>query len=334
MSTMPGAGKDYPPEDLLNWTKRQEEVLALIAAGKSNGEIATALGVTLDGAKHHVREVMSKLDVGNREDAAEYWRWRQGLPRRLGRAWRHIAAMLPGGGSTGVGAAAGAAAVSFGIGVALLGPWSSDEPGDRVARQVFVEHVADDRRDRAVIGEGWALVDADDRVQAFVGRYYDADGALRQAQYRGPDEEPVYRGAGGCVEVAPPAPAGLEGLLPATATDAELRALGYERADQATPPAAPSPGVPNAYVAEEERAVEVDPGRVWQQTVGGEGAERQRTLALDRDGTVAGFWSRTIDEDGIETMRNSRVVTRVGTYPAEVFDEVLSEAGFNDLEEC
>ncbi len=53
---------------------RQQEVLELIAAGKTNPEIAEALGISLDGAKYHVREIMAKLDVESREEAAREWR--------------------------------------------------------------------------------------------------------------------------------------------------------------------------------------------------------------------------------------------------------------------
>ncbi|MGH2610551.1 MAG: helix-turn-helix domain-containing protein, partial [Tepidiformaceae bacterium] len=57
-------------------TPRQREVLALIARGRTNGEIAQQLGITLDGVKWHVREILSKLDVPSREEAAEVWRGR------------------------------------------------------------------------------------------------------------------------------------------------------------------------------------------------------------------------------------------------------------------
>ena len=37
-------------------TQRQKQVLDLIVAGRTNGEIATELGMTLDGAKWNVSE--------------------------------------------------------------------------------------------------------------------------------------------------------------------------------------------------------------------------------------------------------------------------------------
>lgn len=55
-------------------TKRQREVLELIALERTNFEIAQHLGISLDGAKWHVREVLARLDVGSREDAAVIWR--------------------------------------------------------------------------------------------------------------------------------------------------------------------------------------------------------------------------------------------------------------------
>ena len=72
------------------WTARQREVLDLIARSKTNQQIADALGVSLDGAKWHMREILSKLDVETREEAAEYWRRRTGLAPRFARLFRAI----------------------------------------------------------------------------------------------------------------------------------------------------------------------------------------------------------------------------------------------------
>jgi DNA-binding CsgD family transcriptional regulator len=72
------------------WTPRQREVLDLLVRGRSNAEIAAALGVSLDGAKWHVREILSKLGVQSREEAAEYWRAYNGLGRRFARVFRGV----------------------------------------------------------------------------------------------------------------------------------------------------------------------------------------------------------------------------------------------------
>ena len=54
-------------------TPREEEALELIRQGLSNREIAARLGLTLAGAKFHVSEIISKLGVATREEAAA-WR--------------------------------------------------------------------------------------------------------------------------------------------------------------------------------------------------------------------------------------------------------------------
>lgn len=64
-------------------TSRQREVLALVAKGHTNGEIAELLGISVDGVKWHVSELLTRLDVDSREDAAEVWRRAQGLPTRF-----------------------------------------------------------------------------------------------------------------------------------------------------------------------------------------------------------------------------------------------------------
>lgn len=70
----------------LNWTRRQREVLDLLTEGLTNGQIAERLGLTLYGAKWHVSEVLTKLGVSSREDAAEYWRRERGIASRGRRA--------------------------------------------------------------------------------------------------------------------------------------------------------------------------------------------------------------------------------------------------------
>lgn len=76
-----------------DWTPRQREVFALLVRGRSNAEIAAELGVTLDGAKWHVREILQKLGVDSREDAAEYWRRHNGMRPRLWRTLRGLFAL-------------------------------------------------------------------------------------------------------------------------------------------------------------------------------------------------------------------------------------------------
>ncbi len=51
-------------------TEREREVLALIARGSSNSEIARELYLSVDTVKTHVRNLFRKLDVPNRTRAA------------------------------------------------------------------------------------------------------------------------------------------------------------------------------------------------------------------------------------------------------------------------
>lgn len=51
-------------------TPREREVLGLVRRGLTNEEIAQRLGITLDGAKYHVSQIISKLGVSSREEAA------------------------------------------------------------------------------------------------------------------------------------------------------------------------------------------------------------------------------------------------------------------------
>ncbi|HLF78844.1 MAG TPA: helix-turn-helix transcriptional regulator [Dehalococcoidia bacterium] len=61
-------------------TPRELEVLELIRTGRSNREIADELDISLAGAKFHVSEIISKLGVTTREEAAT---WRQEPRARL-----------------------------------------------------------------------------------------------------------------------------------------------------------------------------------------------------------------------------------------------------------
>ncbi|MFW5689582.1 MAG: helix-turn-helix domain-containing protein [Spirochaetota bacterium] len=55
------------PRELL--TVRELDVLALLARGRSNHEIAGALGVSANTVKYHLSGIFSKLDVGTRSEA-------------------------------------------------------------------------------------------------------------------------------------------------------------------------------------------------------------------------------------------------------------------------
>ena len=59
-----------PHPDIL--TPREWEVLALLREGLANPEIAERLGVSRDAVKYHVSEILSKLGVSSREEAAAW----------------------------------------------------------------------------------------------------------------------------------------------------------------------------------------------------------------------------------------------------------------------
>ncbi|MGE3074612.1 MAG: LuxR C-terminal-related transcriptional regulator [Dehalococcoidia bacterium] len=94
-------------------TDRQREVLRLIAAGKTNGEIAEALDMTLAGAKWHVSELLTKLALDSREAAADYYRWRQSPHRRLAGRLRALASTTAL--KVGLASAAGVGVVAVGV---------------------------------------------------------------------------------------------------------------------------------------------------------------------------------------------------------------------------
>lgn len=54
-------------------TPREWEVLGLLRLDLTNEQVAERLGITLDGAKYHVSQILSKLNVSSREEAAN-WR--------------------------------------------------------------------------------------------------------------------------------------------------------------------------------------------------------------------------------------------------------------------
>ena len=51
-------------------TDREREVLSLIAQGRSNGQIAQSLGLSLKTVRNHVSNVLGKLQVADRAQAA------------------------------------------------------------------------------------------------------------------------------------------------------------------------------------------------------------------------------------------------------------------------
>jgi DNA-binding NarL/FixJ family response regulator len=65
-----GAGKPGGPEDEL--TEREREVLLLVAEGATNREIATTLYISENTVSFHMKNILAKLHVKNRAQAAAF----------------------------------------------------------------------------------------------------------------------------------------------------------------------------------------------------------------------------------------------------------------------
>jgi DNA-binding CsgD family transcriptional regulator len=59
-------------EDVADLSQREREVLALLAAGRSNAQIAEALTISLNTVGRHVSNIFGKTGVANRTEAASY----------------------------------------------------------------------------------------------------------------------------------------------------------------------------------------------------------------------------------------------------------------------
>jgi DNA-binding NarL/FixJ family response regulator len=65
-----GATRELTATDELGLTPRQREVLALVADGRTNRQIAQALFISNKTASVHVSNILAKLGVANRGEAA------------------------------------------------------------------------------------------------------------------------------------------------------------------------------------------------------------------------------------------------------------------------
>lgn len=74
-------------------TPREWEVAALVRRGWSNREIGRRLGISFAGAKFHVAEIMSKLGVSGRQEAAELLFSAGGAVTMTSSTWRRQAAL-------------------------------------------------------------------------------------------------------------------------------------------------------------------------------------------------------------------------------------------------
>src|SRR5881396_1850636 len=128
MTTQPSRrGRGRPPDpDIL--TPRQWQVLHLLREGLTNEQIAHRLDISYATAKYHVAEIISKLGVQTREEAAAW------QPEALAvRWWQRATVWLPRRAWPLAGAAAGLAAVAA-LAWFIFGA-SAGEEGDAVQSQ-------------------------------------------------------------------------------------------------------------------------------------------------------------------------------------------------------
>jgi DNA-binding NarL/FixJ family response regulator len=65
----PAVGRD---EKLARLTTREEQILSLVAAGKTNGQIAKEIFLSEKTVKNHVSTILGKLEVARRTEATAY----------------------------------------------------------------------------------------------------------------------------------------------------------------------------------------------------------------------------------------------------------------------
>lgn len=129
-------------------TERQREIAALIADDLTNGEIAERLEISLATAKHHVSEILARLELPRREAVGDWYqaRYRPGITRRLRGALGVPVALAAGAGVVGV---VSVVLLAF----ALLAPNDDAEllvviddppPRSHLIAYVIDDHVADD----------------------------------------------------------------------------------------------------------------------------------------------------------------------------------------------
>jgi NarL family two-component system response regulator LiaR len=69
---------DFPADNPVALTAREQEVLSLVAQGATNKEIAQQLHLSMHTVKSHMRKILAKLHLDRRHEAASYAQ-RQGL---------------------------------------------------------------------------------------------------------------------------------------------------------------------------------------------------------------------------------------------------------------
>jgi DNA-binding NarL/FixJ family response regulator len=69
-----------PEEEIIALTHREQEVLSFVATGATDQEIAEALTISIHTVKSHMRNILAKLQLSHRHEAAQF-ALREGLIR-------------------------------------------------------------------------------------------------------------------------------------------------------------------------------------------------------------------------------------------------------------
>jgi DNA-binding NarL/FixJ family response regulator len=77
-ASQPAATPPPQPERLAFLTERERAILALLAQGQTNQEISDGLAISVGTVKNHISNILSKLDVRDRTQAA-LWAHEHGL---------------------------------------------------------------------------------------------------------------------------------------------------------------------------------------------------------------------------------------------------------------
>jgi DNA-binding NarL/FixJ family response regulator len=72
IKSIPKGPRQSTKENFAGLTKRQLEVLKLVANGMSNSEIATNLYISAKTVDHHISAIFSKLNIHSRIEAAAF----------------------------------------------------------------------------------------------------------------------------------------------------------------------------------------------------------------------------------------------------------------------
>ncbi|HPU14355.1 MAG TPA: response regulator transcription factor [Aeromicrobium sp.] len=81
LATFAGRGRAAPPvQPIEQLTEREEQVLATLARGRTNAEIAAELHISLSTVKAHIGSLMAKLGARNRVEVA-MWAYETGRVR-------------------------------------------------------------------------------------------------------------------------------------------------------------------------------------------------------------------------------------------------------------